>query len=200
MKTSLTAGVDEVGRGCLVGAVVAAAVILPEDCAIAGLADSKSLSPQQREQLSQEIQYHAIAWATGRAEPSEIDHFNILQCTLLAMQRAVTGLSVRPDRVLVDGRHLPALPMPVEAVIGGDGLVPVISAASIIAKVARDREMTVLDRLACDYGIWRHKGYPTQFHRQQLQKQGPSLWHRYSFAPVKRVVGQLRKGSGRATP
>ncbi len=200
MKRRLTAGVDEVGRGCLAGAVIAAAVILPDDCTIVGLADSKSLSPQRREELDRLLRLQAVAWAIGRAEPSEIDRLNILQSALLAMERAVAGLSIKPDRVLVDGNRLPKLTMPAEAVTGGDGCVPAISAASIIAKVARDREMAVLDGFASGYGINRHKGYPTLLHRQRLDEQGPSLWHRYSFVPVKRVVGQLRKGSGRATP
>jgi len=182
---SLCAGVDEVGRGCLVGAVIAAAVILDPKRPISGLADSKKLTPARRQHLAAVIRRHALAWAIGRAEPSEIDRFDILRASLLAMRRAVAGLSVRPARVLVDGRHVPDLPMPVEAVIGGDGRVAEIAAASVLAKVARDREMRWLDRLLPGYGIAGHKGYPTRLHRENLHLLGPSPWHRSSFRPVR---------------
>ncbi|GAB4355413.1 MAG: ribonuclease HII [Methylohalobius sp. ZOD2] len=182
------AGVDEAGRGCLVGAVIAAAVILDPERPIAGLADSKKLTASQRARLDTEIRAKSQSFAIGRAEPGEIDRRNILQASLLAMQRAVAGLSMRPNRVRVDGIHAPFLDMPVETIIGGDGRVAAIAAASILAKVARDREMRLLDAFAPGYGIGCHKGYPTSAHRQSLQFLGPSRWHRLSFRPVRSVM------------
>lgn len=179
------AGVDEVGRGPLAGPVVAAAVILDPQRPIAGLADSKKLSARQRERLDGEIRALAIAFALGRAEVEEIDRINILQASLLAMQRAVAALSVPPSHALIDGNHCPDLPCTAEAVIGGDSRVAAISAASIIAKVARDSEMTALDAVAPGYGFGVHKGYPTAAHIAALHRLGPSPYHRRSFAPVR---------------
>ncbi len=186
----ICAGVDEAGRGCLVGAVIAAAVILDPGRPIGGLADSKQLTPKQRVRLDLEIRAKAKAFALGRAEPSEIDRLNILEASLLAMQRAVAGLKVRPDRVRVDGIQVPVLPWPAEAIVGGDESVAEIAAASILAKVARDREMALLDAFAPGYGIADHKGYPTLKHRQGLKILGASCWHRLAFRPVK--AGLLR--------
>jgi len=185
---TLRAGVDEVGRGCLVGAVIAAAVIMDHNRPVPGLADSKKLTPRQRERLSGEIRECALAWSIGRAEPSEIDRLNILQASLLAMQRAVRGLGVWPDLVWVDGAQVPEIPMKVEALVGGDGRVAEISAASILAKVARDWEMVLLDSFAPGYGISGHKGYPTAAHRRDLERQGVSCWHRRSFRPVRKLL------------
>jgi len=184
------AGVDEVGRGPLAGPVVTAAVILDNNQPIAGLTDSKKLTESQREVLAAEIKSKAIAWSLGRAEVDEIDRINILQATLLAMQRAVAGLSVVPDLVLVDGNRSPAFGCCAEPVIKGDLYVPVISAASIIAKVARDHEMRELDKLYPGYGLGRHKGYPTKSHILALQKQGVSKIHRRSYAPVRHLLAE----------
>ncbi|MEN8180375.1 MAG: ribonuclease HII [Pseudomonadota bacterium] len=184
----LLAGVDEVGRGPLAGPVVAAAVILDPARPIAGLADSKKLSEKRRETLSEQIREHALAWSLGRAEVEEIDCINILQASLLAMQRAVEGLSVIPHRALVDGNKLPRLACPAEAIVGGDNTVEAISAASIIAKVARDREMVELDAVHPGYGLAKHKGYPTKQHIEALQTLGVTPIHRRSFGPVKRLL------------
>ena len=184
----LVAGVDEVGRGPLAGAVVTAAVILDPGRPIAGLRDSKALTPARREALAEVIRAQALAWALGRAEVEEIDRLNILWATLLAMERAVLALPVCPDRVLVDGDRCPAVPFPVEAVVGGDASVPCISAASILAKVTRDRELVELDALYPGYGFARHKGYPTREHLEALARLGPSPVHRRSFGPVASVV------------
>lgn len=183
------AGVDEVGRGPLVGAVVTAAVILDPSRPIVGLADSKQLSEKRRLALYDEINEKALSWSLGRAEPEEIDRLNILHATMLAMQRAVAGLSLTPDFVLIDGNRCPALPMPSQAVVKGDSLVKEISAASIMAKVTRDREMVELDKLFPDYGFAQHKGYPTAFHLEKLAALGATAFHRRSFAPVKRALG-----------
>ncbi|ACS86741.1 ribonuclease HII [Musicola paradisiaca] len=183
------AGVDEVGRGPLVGAVVTAAVILDPAKPIAGLADSKQLSEKRRRVLYDEIREKARAWSLGRAEPEEIDQLNILHATMLAMQRAVAGLPVTPDYVLIDGNRCPSLPMPSMAVVKGDSRVAEISAASILAKVTRDREMEELDKLFPEYGFAQHKGYPTAYHLEKLATLGATLHHRRSFAPVKRVLG-----------
>ncbi|WP_127959689.1 ribonuclease HII [Serratia microhaemolytica] len=184
------AGVDEVGRGPLVGAVVTAAVILDPKQPIIGLADSKKLSEKRRNALYDEITAKALAWSLGRAEAAEIDQLNILQATLLAMQRAVAALSLRPDLVLIDGNRCPALPMPAQAIIKGDSRVAEISAASILAKVTRDREMAELDRQFPDYGFRQHKGYPTALHLEKLASLGPTAHHRRSFSPVKRLLAQ----------
>lgn len=188
MKTWRVAGVDEVGRGCLTGSVIAAAVIFPSNCRIAGLKDSKKLSVHQRQALCAEIFTQALAWSIGRAEPSEVDRINVLQASLLAMRRAVVTLPVAADQVLVDGSHSPMMPVPCQAIVGGDNKIPAICAASIVAKVVRDREMQLLDHFSPGYGIGAHKGYPTQAHRQSLIQKGPSIWHRKSFAPVRRVL------------
>lgn len=185
------AGVDEVGRGPLVGAVVTAAVILDPTRPIAGLADSKALSERRRLQLANAIRSQALAWALGRAEPAEIDALNILQASLLAMRRAVLALPLRPDHVLVDGNRLPVLPMSATAVIGGDAIEPAISAASILAKVARDEEMRQLHLRHPDYGFDRHKGYPTAAHREAIRRLGVLPEHRRSFAPVRACLLQM---------
>ncbi|QCR35197.1 ribonuclease HII [Nissabacter sp. SGAir0207] len=182
------AGVDEVGRGPLVGAVVTAAVILDPARPIVGLADSKKLSEKRRLALFDEIKEKALAWSLGRAEPDEIDSLNILHATMLAMQRAVAGLAVTPDMVLIDGNRCPALPMASQAVVKGDSRVAEISAASILAKVTRDREMALLDQEFPDYGFAQHKGYPTPFHLERLAQFGATAHHRRSFAPVKRAL------------
>ena len=180
----LIAGVDEAGRGPLAGPVIAAAVILDPACPIAGLADSKQLSAVRREQLAAEIRTKALAWALGRAEVAEIDRINILQASLLAMQRAVAALSIVPDQALVDGNRCPRLACPCRAIIRGDATVPAISAASILAKVARDAEMGELHEHYPQYGFSQHKGYPTAAHRDALRRFGPCPEHRRSFAPV----------------
>ena len=184
----LVAGVDEVGRGPLCGAVVTAAVILDPSRPIAGLNDSKKLTEARREALFPLIQQQALAWCIARAEVDEIDELNILHATMLAMQRAVAGLSLRPDLVLIDGNRCPALPMRSEPVIKGDSRVPAIAAASILAKVARDREMKLLDQQYPGYGIAKHKGYPTPVHLQALRDLGATPIHRRSFAPVRAVL------------
>ncbi|OQW71764.1 MAG: ribonuclease HII [Proteobacteria bacterium ST_bin11] len=182
------AGIDEVGRGCIVGPVVAAAVILDSANPIAGLTDSKRLTEKKRKLLAEQIKANALCWAVARAEASEIDSINILQATMLAMQRAVSQLDYRPDWVKVDGNRLPALDMPGEAIVQGDLLVQEISAASILAKVARDAEMHTLDRLYSGYAFAVHKGYPTQQHLAALQQLGITPHHRKSFAPVKQYL------------
>lgn len=179
------AGFDEVGRGCLAGAVIAAAVILPDDGAcLPGLTDSKQLSPRRREELAALIQESAVAFGIGRAGPAEIDELNILQASLLAMQRAHAALSLAPELGLVDGKHCPPIPCATRAIVGGDLSVPAISAASILAKVYRDREMVIAERLFPGYGFAIHKGYPTAVHRSALHRLGPSPLHRLSFKPV----------------
>ena len=175
-KAKLIAGVDEVGRGPLVGAVVTAAVILDPQKPIMGLTDSKKLSEK------------ALCWSLGRAEPEEIDSLNILHATMLAMQRAVEGLSITPDFVLVDGNRIPNLSMPAQAVVKGDALVQEISAASILAKVTRDLEMAELDKQFPEYGFAKHKGYPTALHFEKLSQYGATPFHRKSFAPVARCL------------
>ncbi len=184
----LIAGVDEVGRGPLVGAVVTAAVILDPQQPIEGLDDSKKLSEKKRRQLAEIIKQRALAYAFGRAEAAEIDTLNILHATLLAMQRAVAALPVAPHLVLVDGHQCPNFAVPAEAVVKGDGTVPAISAASILAKVARDDEMYALHEAHPDYGFDRHKGYPTKAHLSALATHGALPEHRRSFAPVARVL------------
>ena len=184
----LIAGVDEAGRGPLAGPVVAGAVILDHAKPIPGLADSKQLSAQRRETLACKIRDNALAWAIGRADVSEIDSLNILQAALLAMQRAVNALQFSPDKALIDGNRCPLLSCPTEAIVRGDALVPAISAASILAKVERDREMTLLHERYPEYGFDRHKGYPTRFHLIALETHGASPEHRCSFAPVRRIL------------
>ncbi len=182
------AGVDEVGRGPLAGPVVAAAVILNPNRPIQGLADSKKLSEKKRETMELIIKENALAWSLGRAEVEEIDRINILQASLLAMRRAVESLTIAPSHALVDGNRCPDLLCSVEAIVGGDSSEPVISAASIIAKVARDREMQELDVKYPGYGLAKHKGYPTKAHMEALQELGVTEIHRRSFGPVKRLI------------
>ena len=181
---ALVAGVDEAGRGPLAGPVVAAAVILDERQPIAGLADSKKLSAARREALYDEIRAKALCCCVAQASVEEIDRLNILQATLLAMQRAVAGLRLKPGLVLVDGNRLPLLEMRAEAIVKGDAKVAAISAASILAKVTRDRGLELLDQRYPQYGFARHKGYSTAEHLQALRLHGPCPEHRRSFAPV----------------
>ena len=184
----LIAGIDEVGRGCIIGPVIAAAVILDPQRPIHGLTDSKKLSEKKRQRLAAEIKSSALGWAIGRAEASEIDTINILQASLLAMQRAVSQLNPQPDLARVDGNRLPLLPCPGEAIVQGDLLISEISAASILAKVSRDEEMLILDKLYPGYDLAIHKGYPTKAHLAALNQHGPCPQHRFSFGPVKRFT------------
>ncbi len=186
----LVAGVDEVGRGPLCGPVVTAAVILDPARPILGLNDSKKLSEVRREALFEEICEKALAWCIARAEVEEIDRLNILHATMLAMQRAVEGLSVTPRLALIDCNRCPQLSVPSAPVIQGDGQVPAIAAASILAKVSRDREMCALDLCYPGYGLAGHKGYPTAAHLEALQRLGPTIIHRRSFAPVRNLLEQ----------
>lgn len=184
----LTCGVDEAGRGPLAGEVYAAAVILNADRPIVGLADSKKLSEKKREALALEIRQHARAWAIATASVAEIDELNILQASLLAMRRAIEALSVRPDEVLVDGLYCPNTGLPSTAIVKGDGSVPSISAASILAKTARDAAMLALHQRLPQYGFNQHKGYPTAAHLVALEMYGVSSEHRRSFGPVRRLL------------
>ncbi|MEZ5643870.1 MAG: ribonuclease HII [Burkholderiaceae bacterium] len=186
----LIAGVDEAGRGPLAGPVVAAAVILDDMAPVRGLADSKKLTSRQRDRLYDEIRAKALCCSVAQASVEEIDRLNILQATLLAMQRAVLGLRLKPTRVLVDGNRLPSLDMLAEAVVGGDALVPAISAASILAKVSRDRLLQELHERHPGYGFDRHKGYGTRQHLDALHRLGPLPEHRRSFAPVARALAE----------
>ena len=184
----LVAGVDEAGRGPLAGPVVAAAVILDERHPIQGLADSKKLTARRRERLFDEIRAKALCCSIAEASVEEIDRFNILQATLLAMRRAVAGLRLKPNKVLVDGNRLPALEVLAEAVVGGDALVPAIAAASILAKVHRDRWCMTLDLQYPQYGFAQHKGYGTAAHLAALRAHGPCSQHRTSFRPVAELL------------
>ena len=188
MMECLIAGVDEAGRGPLAGPVVAAAVILDPDRPVAGIADSKALSAQKRTALAVQIRRQARFWSVGQASVAEIDELNILQATMLAMQRAVASLSVVPGLVKVDGNRCPKLPCAAEAIIKGDRDVMEIGAASILAKVVRDEEMLRLDALYPHYGFARHKGYPTRDHLLSLRRHGVSPVHRRSFAPVRDLL------------
>jgi ribonuclease HII len=188
LSDGLVAGVDEVGRGPLIGDVVTAAVILDPNKPIIGLNDSKKLSEKRRNALYIEICDKALCYYVGRASPAEIDELNILNATLLAMERAVAGLSISPQRVLVDGNKLPKFTVPIHAIIKGDGLVAAISAASIIAKVTRDSEMQLLDKKHPEYGFAKHKGYPTKAHFEALAKFGVLDEHRKSFKPVAKLL------------
>ncbi len=188
------AGVDEVGRGPLAWDVVTAAVILPANHGIEGLADSKALSARQRENLYKDIMSRADSWCVGRATVAEIDRFNILQATLMAMRRAVMGLKIQPDYVAVDGNRLPQWEYKGEAVVKGDGRVEVISAASIIAKVVRDAEMKKMDAKYPGYGFAKNKGYGTAQHLEALQRMGPTPIHRRTFAPVRNELGLEQSG------
>lgn len=191
MTIAWLAGVDEAGRGPLAGDVVAAAVILDDRKPIEGLADSKKLSEKKRESLFAEIQDKAFAFCVARASVDEIDRLNILHASLLAMRRAVEGLHVEPHHVLVDGNRLPQWRYSSEAVVQGDALVAAISAASILAKVTRDKEMCALDEVYPGYGFAIHKGYPTKLHLSALQALGPSPVHRRGYAPVRDALAQI---------
>ena len=184
----MIAGVDEAGRGPLAGPVVAAAVILDISRPIVGLADSKILSERKRDALFNEIKENALSWAIALATVEEIDELNILQATLLAMQRAVNGLAIQPDQVLVDGNQLPKLSMPAQAIIKGDSKVQEISAASILAKVERDRLMVNLDKEYPEFTFRQHKGYGTKQHLNEIDKLGISPIHRKSFNPIKTML------------
>lgn len=188
VDTLLVAGVDEVGRGPLAGPVVTAAVILDPGRPIEGLADSKKLTEKRREQLFEVIKERALAWALGRAEVDEIDELNILQATMLAMQRAVAALDPQPEHALIDGNRCPKLSCTSEAIVKGDSRIPAIAAASILAKVSRDREMVEMDASYPGYGLAGHKGYPTKAHIAALQELGVSPIHRRSFGPVKKLL------------
>lgn len=187
----LCAGCDEVGRGPLAGDVVAAAVILDPAKPILGLDDSKKLTEKKREQLFEQIQANAKSWSIARASVAEIDSLNILQASLLAMTRAVSGLHIEPEHVLVDGNKLPKWKYSAEAVVKGDSRVAAISAASILAKVTRDREMIALDKLYPGYGFADHKGYPTKVHMDALARLGITPIHRLSYAPVRAKIEQI---------
>ena len=189
MEGLLICGVDEAGRGPLAGPVFAACVVLRDDDPISGLADSKKLSPARREELAVQIRSRAAAWAIASASVDEIDAYNILRASLLAMRRAVEQLAVEPHQVLVDGLHCPRLRFPVRAVVRGDDTVAAISAASILAKTARDAVMVELHARYPDYGFDRHKGYPTPGHLAALRRCGVSPAHRRSFAPVRALCG-----------
>ncbi|OTQ48297.1 ribonuclease HII [Gilliamella apis] len=185
---TLIAGVDEVGRGPLCGDVVTAAVILDPNKPIEGLTDSKKLSEKKREALFDIIKQDALAWCVARASVDEIDELNILHATMLAMQRAVSGLNIKPNYVLVDGNRCPNFGIRTQAVVKGDLLVAEISAASILAKVTRDREMVELDKLYPQYGLAKHKGYPTKDHLNAIEQHGVNHLYRKSFAPIKRLL------------
>nr|CAA6807201.1 MAG: Ribonuclease HII (EC [uncultured Thiotrichaceae bacterium] len=184
----LVAGVDEVGRGPLAGAVVTAAVILDPARPILGLTDSKKLTALRREKLAIEIREKALAWSLGRAEVEEIDQLNILWATMLAMRRAIENLPVHPDLVLIDGNRCPEAPYNMEAVIKGDAKIPEIGAASILAKVTRDAEMVELHEQYPLYGFAGHKGYPTKIHIQAIREHGILPCHRQSFKPIKNLL------------
>lgn len=188
-------GVDEAGRGPLAGAVFAAAVILDPTRPIEGLADSKALTPARREVLAQAIRDRSLAWAIASASAEEIDALNILQATLTAMARAIEALPVAPTEVWVDGNQRPRTAVVCRAIVRGDALVPTISAASILAKTARDAEMRALELAYPGYGFARHKGYPTPDHLEAIARLGPCPIHRRSFAPVRNAIG----AGGRAT-
>lgn len=187
-RQEYVAGVDEVGRGPLAGAVYAAAVVLDPFIAIEGLKDSKQLTEKRREALDVAIREQALSYCVARAEVNEIDEINILQASMLAMQRAVAGLDVPAEFVIVDGNRTPGFDCPSEWLVKGDAKSDVVKAASIIAKVARDREMVRLDQLYPEYGLAQHKGYPTAVHLEALKQHGPSPIHRMSFAPCKAAV------------
>lgn len=189
-EAHLICGVDEAGRGPLAGAVFAAAVILDPNRPIVGLADSKKLSEKKRDTLAIEIKANALAWAIASSSVEEIDEINILQASLLAMKRAVEALGVVPDEVLVDGLHCPKLSLPMRAIVQGDSKEASISAASILAKTARDAELYKLDQTYPAYGFAKHKGYPTPFHMQMLEQHGVLTIHRKSYAPIKKLFNK----------
>ena len=181
----ITAGVDEAGRGPLAGPVVSAAVILSPQTHFMGLNDSKKLSPDKRQFLSDEIKIHSISWSIGIATVKEIDDVNILRASLLSMERAIKCLSELPEKVIVDGQHKPEIDVPCEAIIRGDSLEKSIMAASVLAKVERDKIMLELDKKYPNYGFHQHKGYPTKLHLQALREFGPCIEHRKTFKPVR---------------
>ena len=187
-NTGFICGVDEAGRGPLAGAVFAAAVILDPNKPIAGLADSKKLSEKKRDFLAGEIKEKALAWAIASCSAEEIDEINVLRASLLAMKRAVEGLSLQPDELLVDGLHCPKLSIPMRAIVQGDSKEACISAASILAKTARDAELYILDEQYPQYGFAKHKGYPTPLHMQMLALHGVLPIHRKTYAPVRRLL------------
>lgn len=189
-QPKLAAGTDEVGRGPLAGDVVAAAVILNPETPIMGLDDSKKLTARQRELCFEEIKANAIAFAIARASVAEIDQLNILQASLLAMKRAVSALDVQPEFVYVDGNHCPDWQYPSQAIVKGDSLVPAIAAASVLAKVTRDREMIAFEQTYPGYGFAQHKGYPTAQHLQALRTLGVTPIHRSSYAPVAQILAE----------
>lgn len=191
----LVCGVDEAGRGPLAGPVYAAAVILDPCARIAGLADSKALPAARREQLAAQIRRRALSWAIASASVAEIDAINILQASLLAMRRAIESLGLAPGEVLVDGNHCPVIAYPVRAIVRGDSTIAAISAASILAKTARDAEMLRLHHLYPVYGLDRHKGYPTAAHLAALQRHGVSDIHRRSYAPIRRLIEGATRSS-----
>ena len=197
MSTIWICGVDEAGRGPLVGSVVAGAVVLDPNNPIVGLKDSKKLTPAKREYLFEQIMLKAKAWGIGEAGPEEIDQINILQATMLAMRRAVEDLSARlgawPDKALIDGNRCPELPIPAEAIVKGDAKEPAISAASILAKVTRDRQMAILHERFPQYGFAQHMGYPTAAHFAALKEFGACEEHRRTFSPVRNVLEAMGK-------
>ena len=190
-RVRLICGVDEAGRGPLAGAVVAACVVLNPRKPIEGLADSKQLTAAQRETLAVQIRANALAWAVASASVEEIDHINILQASLLAMRRALEALDAEPAQVLVDGLYCPPSRWPSKAVVQGDATVPAISAASILAKVARDADMCDLHVQRPEYGFDRHKGYHTPEHLAALQRHGPCAFHRRTFSPIREMLAQI---------
>jgi len=192
-NTQFIAGVDEVGRGPLVGDVVTAAVILDPNKPIAGLADSKKLTDKKRQALAIEIKEKALCYCIARANIEEIDELNILHATMLAMKRAVEGLSIPAEFVFIDGNRLPDIAVPAQAVVKGDSLVEEISAASILAKVARDDEMIELDKQFPQYGFAGHKGYPTKAHLAAIEAHGITIHHRKSFKPIKKIIEMQAK-------
>ena len=197
MSTIWICGVDEAGRGPLVGSVVAGAVMLDPNNPIAGLKDSKKLTPAKREYLYEQIMLKAKAWGIGEASPEEIDQINILQATMLAMRRAVEDLASRlgswPDKALIDGNRCPELPIPAEAIVKGDTKEPAISAGSILAKVTRDRQMAILHERFPQYGFAQHMGYPTAAHFAALKEFGVCEEHRRSFSPVRNVIEAMSR-------
>ncbi len=187
-NNEIIGGVDEAGRGPLAGAVFAACVVLNPDNQIEGITDSKKLSEKKRNMLAYLIKRDSIAWAISSASVEEIDSINILQASLLAMKRAVESLPFQPDKILVDGVYSPKLKIPIKTVIKGDSLITEISAASILAKVARDTEMHLLHKIFPKYGFDKHKGYPTKKHLEALRVHGVSSVHRRSFSPIRQLV------------
>ena len=200
MRRTVLAGVDEAGRGPLAGPVMAAAVVLDPRWPVHGLADSKVLTSRVRERLAAAIRASASSFAVASASVEEIEELDILRASLLAMRRAVESLSLPPTRVLVDGNRAPDLDCEVRCIVSGDALVPEISAASIIAKVARDRAMLVLDRHYPEYGFASHKGYPTRAHRLALEHHGPCPAHRRTFGPVRRLIDPAERESATRGP